>query len=164
MNRINNPGGSDPVASSQETGLNNLINSERLMRLQASADRFGTAKAYSGLELLNDVQNGLFSELISKKPIDSYRRKLQKCYVEKISDLINPVSAGGFTIISFSRAGSLSETDVSNTDVPSIARAQLMLLKRQVAKAIPGTTDKMSRIHLADVQERIKDALDTKGH
>ncbi len=161
-NRINNPGESDPVAVSQEMALNNLLNTERLNRLQVSTERFGTSKAYSSMELLNDLQNGLFTELISKKRIDSYRRRLQKSYVTKLIDLINPASAGGFTIISFSRSSSLSPTDVSNTDVPSIARAQLVVLKIQVAKAIPITIDKMSKIHLIDLQQKIKDALDPK--
>ena len=163
-NRIINPGDKNPVASTQETVLNNLISSDRLNRLQASTDRFGASKALSALELLNEVQIGLFSELISKKPIDSYRRALQKSYVDKLSTLINPASAGGggFTIISFSRSGSFSDTDLSNTDVPSIARAQLLLLETKVVRAIPITTDKMSKIHLTDLQERIKKALDPK--
>jgi hypothetical protein len=161
-NRINNPGDSDPVASTQETVLNNLISSERLSRLQASTERFGASKAFSALELLTDVQNGLFSELISKKTIDSYRRTLQRSYVDKLSSLINPASGGGFTIISFSRLSSLSSTDLSNTDIPSIARAQLLLLKTQVTRAILTTTDTMSRIHLADLLQRIKEAIDSK--
>lgn len=160
--KINNPGDSDPVAISQETVLTSLLSTDRLNRMQVSADRFGAAKAYSAMELLNDVQNGLFSELISKKPSDSYRRRLQKSYVDKMSNIINPASSGGFTIISLGRSGSFSQTDISNTDVPAIAREQLMLLKTQVARAIPVTTDKMSKIHLIDLQQRIKDALDPK--
>jgi hypothetical protein len=164
-NRIINPGDKNPVASTQETVLNNLISSDRLNRLQASTDRFGASKALSALELLSDVQIGLFSELKSKKSIDSYRRTLQKSYVDKLSSLINPASSGGggFMIISFSRSGSFSDTDLSNTDVPSIARAQLLLLKTQVARAIPITRDKMSKIHLTDLRERIKKAFDPKN-
>jgi len=162
-NKINNPGDSDPVAVSQEMALTNLLVTDRLNRMQVSADRFGRSKAYSALELLNDVQDGLFSELISKKPIDSYRRRLQKSYVDKLNDIINPASSGGgFTIISFGRSGSLSAPDVSNTDVPSIAREQLVLLKTKVAGALPRTTDKMSRIHLKDIEIKIKDALNPK--
>jgi len=37
-----------------------------------------------------------------------------------------------------------------------------MLLKVQVAAAIPTTTDRMTKIHLVDLQERIKNALDPK--
>lgn len=158
-NRINNPGENNPVASTQETALSNLISAERLNRLQASAERFGASKAYSAMDLLNDVENGLFTELFSKKPIDSYRRRLQKSYVDKLADLVHPASSGGFTIISFSRSGSLPMTDISDTDIPSIARAQLMSLHTHIIRAIPTTTDKMSRIHLIDLEQRIKEAL-----
>jgi hypothetical protein len=100
--------------------------------------------------------------LCSKKPIDGYRRTLQKSYVDKLSDLITPSSSGSLALISFSRSGSFSNTDISNTDVPAIARAQLLLLKNEVAKAISATSDRMSKIHLADLKERIVKALDAK--
>jgi ribosomal protein S18 acetylase RimI-like enzyme len=159
LNRIKNPGENNPAASLQETALSNLLNTNRLNRLQESVEQFGALKAYSATDLLDDVENGLFSELPLKKPIDSYRRKLQKSYVEKISNLINAAPAGSFTIISFSRTGSSPSTDLSNTDIPSIARAQLMKLKTITATAISTSTDKMSKIHLIDIEQRIKDAL-----
>jgi hypothetical protein len=161
-NRINNPGETNPVASLQETALNNLISTERLNRLQESVDRYGATKSYSAIELLDDLQAGIFSELKSKKAIDTYRRKLQKVYVEKLSSIINPASGGGL-FISFGRASSLSPSELARTDIPSIARAQLTELKTQVAASIAGAPDKMSRIHLIDLQQRIKDALDPKG-
>ncbi|MDB5247836.1 MAG: zinc-dependent metalloprotease [Segetibacter sp.] len=159
-NRINNPGETDPVATVQETALNNLLNSDRLHRMQESTERFGATKAYSALELFNDVQNGLFTELKTKQPIDSYRRRLQKNYVDKLNNFLNP-SSSGFTI-SFGRSNSLSSSELSRTDIPAIARLQLGELKMQVTNAIAGTTDKMSKIHLIDLKERIKEALDPK--
>lgn len=157
--RIENPGETDPVAATQQTVLNNILNTSRLSRLQESTDRFGSAAAYSAVELFNDLQNGLFSELKTKKPIDSYRRILQKSYVDKLESMINPTT--GFTI-SFGGPSAFSTVDISRTDIPSIARAQLVQLKADVARAISGTTDKMSKIHLLDLRERIKEALDPK--
>lgn len=163
LNRTTDPGDNDPVSAVQETALNNLISTDRLNRMQESIERFGSSKGYSAMELLADVQKGIFIELSSKKPIDSYRRRLQKSYVDKLSTMLNGSSpSGSFTFITFSRAGSLSSAELSRTDIPSIARVQLMELKTQVAAAIPLTTDKMSKIHLIDLQVRIKDALDPK--
>lgn len=162
LNRINNPGESDPVVSLQETALTNLLSTERLNRLQASTERFGSSKAYSAMELLNDAEKGLFSELQTQKLIDSYRRRLQKSYIDKLSNIVNPAPASGFTIISFGRPGLLAPTDISDTDIPSIARMHLMQLKGQVARAILNTKDIMSKIHLTDLQQRIKNALDPK--
>jgi hypothetical protein len=52
--------------------------------------------------------------------------------------------------------------DIKNTDIPSIARANLNELKTQIMAAIPQTTDKLSKYHLQDVLERIKQALNPK--
>lgn len=162
-NRINNPGERNPVASLQENVLTSLLSAERLNRMQESVERFGSLKAYSTMELLNAAEKGLFSELQTQKPIDSYRRKLQKSYVDKLSGMLNPAPAGGFTIISFGRSGSSSSpTDISDTDIPSIVRMHLMQLKVQAAKAVSNTKDLMSKIHLTDLQQRIKNGLDPK--
>jgi hypothetical protein len=155
-NRISNPGeGSDPVSGVQTNGLNSLLSNDRLNRLQVNVERFGAANAYSAIELLNDVQTGVFSELKSKKAIDMYRRGLQKTFVERLNSILNPAPAG--LTVSFGGASSLN---VARTDLPAIARAQLLKLKAQVAAAIPTTTDSMSKIHLQDLQERINRALD----
>jgi hypothetical protein len=158
--RINNPGETDPIVSSQEVVLNSLLSTSRLNRMQESTERFGTSKAYSAVELFNDLQNGLFAELKTKKPIDSYRRRLQKSYVDKLNTMLNPATSG-FTI-SFGGQVALSSVDISRTDIPSVARAQLLQLKNQVANSIAVTTDKMSKMHLLDLKERIKEALDPR--
>jgi len=149
-NRIKNPGASDPVVTAQETVLSNLLSTSRLNRLQESVERFGRNKAYSAFELFNDVQNGLFSELKTKRPIDSYRRRLQKSYVDKLSSMINSNVGGGVFTISLGNLSALSSVDISKTDIPSIARAQLGVLKNEMNTAITSTTDKMSKIHLLD--------------
>ncbi|HEX8461673.1 MAG TPA: zinc-dependent metalloprotease [Segetibacter sp.] len=161
LNRINNPGETNTVVAAQESTLNSLVNTTRLYRLQEATDRYGAAKAYSAVELFKDVQTGLYSELKTKKPIDIYRRRLQKSYVDKLTNMINPSATPGLTI-SFGGSTGLSSSELSRSDIPSIARAQLMQLKSEVTAAIPGTTDKMSKIHLLDLQQRIKDALDPK--
>jgi hypothetical protein len=156
-NRISNPGeGSDPVSNVQVNGLNSLLSSDRMNRLQVNVERFGAANAYSAIELLNDVQAGIFNELKSKKAIDMYRRGLQKAFVDRLNNILNPPTSTGLTV-SFGGASSLN---VARTDLPAIARAQLLKLKSQVAAAIPTTTDSMSKIHLQDLQERINRALD----
>ncbi|HEX6916354.1 MAG TPA: zinc-dependent metalloprotease, partial [Chitinophagaceae bacterium] len=160
-NRISNPGETaDPVAAAQESALNSLLSDDRLNRLQVNVERFGADKAYSAVELLNDVQSGLFSELAGRKAIDPYRRGLQRVYVERLNSILNPpppstVSMGN-TTITVTRGS-------KKTDLPAIARAQLTKLRAQVVAAIPGTTDSMSKIHLQELAERIKRALDPDG-
>jgi hypothetical protein len=161
LNRINNPGTSDVVLSAQEGTLGSLVNADRLNRLQGSVERFGADKAYSALDMLNDVQNGIYSELRTKKPTDTYRRSLQKSYVEKLNNILNPPAANA-AAAAFGFGGG-GTANVSRSDAPSIARAQLMTLKAQIALALPTITDRMTKIHLMDLQENIKDALDPKS-
>lgn len=161
--KINPPGTSDPVAAAQEGTLGGLLSLDRLNRMQYSAERYGADKAYSALEMMSDLQNELFSELKSNKAIDNYRRMLQKSYVDKLNTLLNPpasntttiVFGGGFTNPYASGANSRS-------DVYSIARAQLNQLRTQVNTAAATNADRMSKIHLQDLAEKIKRALDPK--
>ncbi len=112
--------------------------------------------------MFNDLKKGVFSELKSKRPIDSYRRRLQKSYVDKLSSMINSGGTSNVFTISLGGPSAFSSVDISRSDIPSIARAQLVALKNELNTAIPVTTDKMSKIHLLDLQQRIKDALDPK--
>ena len=158
-NKFNNPVSLDPVAAAQEGGLAGLISTDRLNRMQICMERFGDDKAYNAMELLNDVQTDLFSELSSNKPIDEYRRILQKSYVEKLSAIINPASsATTITIQGFSFGPSV---DLKRSDVPAIVRAQLVELRSKISAS--ANSDKMSKVHLLDLNQKIKNALDPKN-
>ena len=159
--RINNPVGLNPVASLQEVALANLISVDRMQRMQTCIERFGADKTYNAMELLNDVQVGLFSELSTQKPIEYYRRLLEKSYVDKLSAIINPTS-GSATTLSFQGFTITMGADASRSDLPAIARGQLQQLRSQILAAIPLTTDKLSKLHLQDLQEKIKRTLDPK--
>jgi hypothetical protein len=108
--------------------------------------------------MMDDVKKGVWGELTTKKAIDGYRRNLQKAYVEALITLINPAppsATGGFA--------AQFNVNTKNTDVVSVARAQMVTLKTQVDAAIPATKDALSKYHLQDVSFRLKKALDPKG-
>ena len=161
-NKFNNPISADPIMTLQERTLNGIVSTDRLGRLQLSAERFGADKAYTAMELLNDVQGTVFNELSSKKAIDTYKRMLQRAYVDRLTSILNPSApAGGGITISF--GGPLSAgIDAKKSDVTAIVRAQLVGLRSQLNAAAATTADKMSKIHLVDLAERIKEALDPK--
>jgi hypothetical protein len=100
----------------------------------------------------------LFSELSSQKATDIFRRNLQKTYVSQLNDLINPstnpaaAASGGF------RIG--APVDVENTDVYSEAKSQLKKLAASLRAA--SSSDAATSSHYADLQDRIKKALDPK--
>lgn len=161
LNKFNNPVTSDIVSAIQANGLHSLLSASRLNRMALSANRFGTNNTYAVDDMLTDLKNGLWSELASKKPIDNYRRNLQKIYVDDMINMIAATSAESAQTLSPQMA-TLFNTNVKNTDVASIVRAHLSKLRSDIAAAIPGTTDKLSKYHLQDVAQRIKVALDPK--
>lgn len=159
LNKITNPTNIESIQNVQTGVLNSLLDGSRLSRLLACTNRFGSA-TYSVDELMNDVKNSIWSELKSNKPIDAYRRNLQKAHVEKLIDLLDPKTPG----LSGLPAGLVIFFGVNtkNTDITSVARGYLKMLQTEINAAIPGTTDKLSRFHLQDVSARIKAALEPK--
>jgi hypothetical protein len=166
LNKFSDPASTEMVATLQANVLNNLLSAERMFRMTVCSGRYGAANSYGVDELLGDAKKGVWSELNSGASIDYYRRNLQKTYIGALINLIDPpppvvpaAGAGGRGGRGF---GNAFTGNIKNTDVPSIARAQLVELRAEIAAAIPRMTDKLSRVHLQDVQERIKQALNPK--
>ena len=160
LNKFSNPASAEAVGNIQTNTINSLVSPSRLARLVYSSYRFSENNPYTADEMLTDAESGIWRELHTKKPIDMYRRNVQKAYAEALINILNPPT-GGITF-SFNALGALGTTNVKSTDVMSIARAHLVELRSKILAAIPGTTDKMSKYHLQDVAERIKRALDPK--
>ena len=159
LNKIQAPANLERLQTLQSSTLNSLLDEQRLFRLVAATNRFG-ANTYGIDEMMDDVRKGVWSELSTKKPIDAYRRNLQKTFAEKLISLITPAPAANPIVVNgrvFMPAPS-----AKNTDVSSEVRAQLRTLQSDINAAIPGTSDKLSKYHLQDVSDRIKKALDPK--
>lgn len=163
LNKISAPTTLERVQTLQTSALNNVLDAQRLYRLVAASNRFGSA-TYRVDELLEDVRKGVWSELSGGKSIDSYRRNLQKAHVEKLIDLITPASSAVTSIIisGGGRGGFTLPVNTRNTDVNSAARGELRTLLGEVNAATGITSDKLSKYHLQDVADRIKKALDPK--
>jgi hypothetical protein len=160
LNKFSNPGSAEQVATVQANVLKGLLSSARTFRMSVCTGRYGSA-AYGVDEMLADAKKGVWTELTAASPIDIFRRNLQKVYIDALISLVNatpPVIPMGLP----PGLASLFGGDIKNTDVPSIARAQLVELRNEIAAAIPRETDKLSKYHLQDVLERIKQALNPK--
>ena len=155
LNKISNPTSGDPVGSIQTGVLGSLLSASRLNTIQLSSDRFGDARTYTVENLLTDLRRSIWKELATHQTIDFYRRNLQKTYVEALISILAPatpaINAPGLTIF--------FGPNIKNTDLPSIAKAELASLRSQIQAAIPSTTDKLSRYHLVDLADRIKKVL-----
>jgi len=133
-------------SNSADWHISNLFRASLLNRL--SEISASSPKAYSVNEYLTDLEKCIYEELYTRKPVDEYRRHLQKSYV---NELFNAVfipnnEIGGTPMINESLA---------KTDVPSIVKMHLASLKSKIDAAIVHSPDTMSRIHYKDLSERI---------
>jgi hypothetical protein len=162
LNKISSPSSSELIANTQGGVLNSLLSSSRLFRMDVMSNRFGKSKVYGSDELITDLEKGLWNELSTPQvAIDPFRRNLQKQYVDIMISLMNPsqptLPAGlprGLII--------LFGPEIKNTDIPSIARGHLTALRNRILTAANASTDKISKYHLQDLLERIRQALSPK--
>ena len=157
LNKFSEPSGPEQVINLQTNTLKSLLSGTRIFRLLICTERYNNS--YSPDEFLTDVKKGVWTELPAAAAIDIYRRNLQKVYIDALISLINPTAP---IIPDLPRGFFINFPDTKNSDIPSIARAQLNELKNEIASAIPRETDKLSKYHLQDLLERIKQALNPK--
>lgn len=145
------------IAGLQGRALSALFSANtatKLLRFEAEQP----AEAYSLFEMMTDLRKGIFSELAVRKAVDVYRRRLQKDFTERLLSLVKPPaspapqSVGGITI---SLGASVSPT----SDLLSVAKAQARTLLAEIKAAQPLVTDNATKMHLADLADRIERAL-----
>ncbi|HEY8919495.1 MAG TPA: zinc-dependent metalloprotease, partial [Chitinophaga sp.] len=148
------------ILARQEPVLDRLLSTGTLNKLLNASAMEGN-NAYQATDMMNDLKKGIFSEVYTHKPIDIFRRNLQKAYVKNLTELLSPGGSpsmsGGMTIMFGS-----APADPSRTDVSSIARAQLTTLRNEMRTAAAAMPDNMSRYHLTDLVQRITSALEPK--
>jgi Met-zincin/Domain of unknown function (DUF5117)/Domain of unknown function (DUF5118) len=141
----------------QDNALNRLLSSRTMNKLIDAEGSLGN-NAYQIIELLNDVKKGVWGELVTRKPIDIYRRNLQKSYISSLINLISTsaqtTTVGTFT---FTLSGGTDKSDIK-----SVVRAHLAALRAEINAAATAIGDPMSKYHLQDVSNRIDNALNPK--
>ncbi|HBO29506.1 MAG TPA: zinc-dependent metalloprotease [Leeuwenhoekiella sp.] len=152
LNKIENNGNVERIRGLQVRTLENVLDFGRLGRMIENETLNGK-EAYTLTEMMNDLRSGIFSELRSGKKIDTYRRNLQRAYVDRLEYLLTEEQSG---------RRSATSVNVSQSDIRAIARAELNTLKRSVRSAIGRTGDALSRYHLQDLMERIDLILDPR--
>ena len=82
LGRIAPTGGEDPLQGSNIRLFQQLIRPAVFVRMVEAASADPGTKAYLGLDLLEDLNNGIFNELGEEIPkVDPYRRQLQRNYI-----------------------------------------------------------------------------------
>ncbi|QJD98260.1 zinc-dependent metalloprotease [Mucilaginibacter robiniae] len=162
---LNNIGQTDVqvVYRSQDAVLNRLMTPHTLNKLIAFEAADGK-QAYTITDFMSDMQNIVFREVKSKQPVDVYRRNLQKLYVDKLIDIVNPPQQPAATIIIGGRGGQgMGTRELEQTDVVSVAKAQLRAIDTMIKSALPSESDSMTSYHLQDLSDRIQKALNPKA-
>jgi hypothetical protein len=158
MSKISHTGGLELITPIQEAALNNVLSPGRLNMLSTN---YGVStQNYSVNELLQDLKNGIWSEVPTKKAVDFCRRNLQKVYVEKLLSIIEPATTPAATAAPAGRGGNSSIS--ASSDIYSLVKSHLRTLMGELKIASTTTADPITKAHWADLADRIDKTLNKK--
>ncbi len=139
LNNIDASGHAAKILGIQTRQLNSLLSNGRLERL-LDAEAL-SSRQYTSLNLISDLRNGIFAEAATKKNVSVHRRNLQKAYIERLGFLIGQKTAA-----------------VKNSDINSIIRGELSLLRTQLNSA-KNSANTITKYHYNDCIARIDTIL-----
>ncbi len=166
VNRFSYVGVAEDVMSQQKALLTTLLSGRRFRQLQ-DAEVVNGQKFYSALQFVNDVQDGVWSELNQPEPVvDAIRRSLQRSYVEHLKEQLNPKETATEAPRQFPgrRGGEQAlATKAKDSDFRAVARQALRRLAGQIEELLKRNgqgnsrvMDAMTRAHLEDCLREIK--------
>ncbi len=127
------------IRNLQERQLNSLLREDRLNRL-VEQEAFNGNKAYRLTEMLQDLREGVWSELSTGKDVDAFRRNLQRSHVTALAELMNKKG--------------------DRTDLNAAARAELKRIHATSKTASQKYKPGIVRYHFEDVVAEIEGFLD----
>ena len=151
-------GSVERVRGLQARTLNNLLDAGRMARMIENETINGSSKSYTLVSLMSDLRRGVWTELYNGSSIDTYRRNLQRAYLDRLDYLLNKAkNQRGANRGYFKQSG----ITINQSDVKSVARGELKRIKRD-ARAAASKGNTLRRYHLQDVVDRIDMILDPK--
>jgi hypothetical protein len=160
VNQFKFTGTASAVTSQQRKLLSSLLASSRMLRLFDSEIMMGD-KAYTPIDLVDDLQAGLFVELKSDSPkIDPIRRSLQRFYIDILKNEISPPQ-GAAASNQFPRNQNSTATDLLPrvNELRAVARMALGKLDKELSTAKVKAKDAATIAHILDLQSEIKSIL-----
>jgi hypothetical protein len=157
FDRIEYSGSVERVRALQVRTLNNILSLGKMQRL-TEAETFNGSDAYRLTDMMKDLRLGIWSELRTGKTIDTYRRNLQRAYIDRLAYLMTAENQSGRSNSPYIKA---TAVNTSQSDIRAVVRAELNTLRNQLRSA--RGADTMSRIHIADALERIDAILNPNG-
>ena len=151
-------GAIERVRGLQARTLNNVLDAGRMARMIENETLNGSSKAYTLINMMRDVRKGVWSEIYAGRSIDTYRRNLQRAYLDRLDYLLNEAkNQRGANSGYYKKTG----ININQSDVKSVARGELKRLQRDV-KAASRKGNTLTRYHLQDAVDRIDLILDPK--
>jgi hypothetical protein len=150
--------------SQQKSLLDNLLSGRRF-RLLMDAEVVAPEKAYTAMQFLTDVQDGVWSEAKAAQPaVDVCRRSLQRAYLERLKTELAPrETPTSRPVLPDGEDIRVVTADSRGTDFRAVARAALRDLAERLDAAMKNTQDSMTRIHFQDCRREIDLILNPKN-
>ncbi len=158
INKIEYSGITERIRATQVRYLNNILSLGRMMRMVENETLNGT-KAYNLVSMMNDLRNGIWSELRTGKSIDTYRRNLQRAHVEKLISLMDAKDTKKSNRSAYVKSTAVT---VNQSDIIPVVRGELNRIKRYAQNASGSVSNTITRYHLQDIAKRIETALNPK--
>ncbi len=164
VNRFKYLGVADDVMAQQRALLDSLLGQRRI-RLLMDAELLAPDNAYTALELIGDVQDGVWTELKATAPkVDVCRRALQRAYLDILKkELVAPkddeTKAPQTPPVPAPMLPDGEGPPNRNTDLRAVARAALTDLANRLDAAITRTRDPMTLAHLLDCRRKVETLL-----
>jgi len=173
--RFGDPSRIDPTSQTEDLSSNQMIantlgikNLQRIVpniyewsyeeqRLIEAEARLGEDSTYTLKEMLADTRTAIWRELATGSAINTYRRNLQRGYIERMEYLMTqepePPPARFRAFIEY------TPVDVSQSDIRAYVRSELEQLQQAIMRALRRTRDRETRLHLQDIHARIERIL-----
>jgi hypothetical protein len=139
LDRFQGSGAPDLVRARQVGALTQVLNVPRMKRL-VEQEAFHGSRAYSLGDMLDELREGVWSEVLSTRDTDAYRRNLQRGYLDRMKTL-------------------MADETAQETDVAPFVRGQLQRLSSELAIAAGRVSHRATRLHYMDAIARIEAIL-----
>ncbi|GAB2765858.1 zinc-dependent metalloprotease [Salinimicrobium soli] len=149
LDRIEFAGAIERVQKLQDQAVTRLLEEDRLNRMIENQQVNGE-KAYTVLEMLDDVRKGIFEELYQSKKVDAYRRNLQRSYVDAAASYVQALEEK-------------KNGNITKSDLVALMRGELEQLKRDISRRKNRVSDQLTQYHWNDLLARIEAATDLES-
>ncbi len=158
LRRIEGVGAMDRMRRYQSAAVSLLLDPQRLGRMM-EAEAISDGEVYTMSEMLSDLRTSIWAELPAASAIGPFRRTLQRAHLERLEWLMTEEPP---TVPSVLSAFGFANIDVSQSDIRAYVRGELEALQSGARRAAARTGDRITRLHLEDIEARIEDILEVE--